>query len=508
MLRRDLPSFRDLRDFVAFLELAGELVRIPEPVSVVHEVTEIHRRVLGCDGPALLFERPLKADGSPSAMPLLVNLFGTVRRVSWGLGVEPRNLPALGEALVALRHPTAPKDIGDAWRKLPLVRAALTMRPKMVASPVAQAEILTGKAIDLSLLPAQIPWPGEPAPLVTWPLVITRPPDGAEGEENVGVYRMQILGRDRAIVRWLAHRGGAHHHRQWQERGLDMPVAVAIGADPATMLAAAMPLPEDVSEFRFSGLLRGGRPRLAAAVSVPLLVPADAEIVIEGMVSTTETAPEGPYGDHTGYYNAVEQFPVMRVTAITLRRAPIYVSTFTGRPPDEPSRIGEAFNALLLPVVRQQFPEIVDLWLPPEACSYRIAVAAIAKRYPGQARRIMLGLWSLLPQFTYTKLLILVDRDIDVRDWRDVTWALATRFDPSRDLVVLENTPIDYLDFASPKSGLGGKLGIDATNKIETETERPWGRVLAMDSSVTGRIDAIWQNLGLGPTSPAERSVA
>jgi 4-hydroxy-3-polyprenylbenzoate decarboxylase len=507
--RRDLPPFRDLRDFIAYIEAAGELVRIREPVSVVHEMTEIHRRVLDRGGPVLFFERPVRADGTPSAMPVLVNLFGTVNRVAWGLGVEPQGLSALGEDLAALRHPSPPKDLGDAWRKLPIARAALSMRPKETHSPAVQSEVLTGEAVDLSRLPAQVPWPGEPAPLITWPLVITRPPDGRPGEDdNVGVYRMQVLGRDRAIVRWLAHRGAAGHHRQWQDRGLDMPVAIAIGADPATMLAAVLPLPETLSELRFSGLLRGERPRLAACVTVPLMAPADAEIVVEGYVSASETAPEGPYGDHTGYYNAVANFPVMTVTAVTMRERPIYVSTFTGRSPDEPSRIGEALNVLFLPLVRRQFPEIVDLWLPPEACSYRIAVVAIAKRYPGQARRIMMGLWSLLPQLTYTKMLIIVDEDVNVRNWADAMWAVSTRSDPSRDLVVIQNTPIDYLDFASPKAGLGGKLGIDATTKIGTETEREWGRVLTMDAAVVARVDEIWNRLGLDPRPRAGRTAA
>ncbi len=495
MLRRDLPPFRDLRDFMARLEAAGELARIREPVSVVNEVTEIHRRTLEREGPALVFEQPVKADGRLSAMPLLANLFGTVRRVAWGLGIEPARLPELGEALAALRHPVPPRALGEAWQNLPMIRAALSMRPKAVGSPPCQAEILTGTAIDLGRLPAQVPWPGEPAPSITWPLVVTRSPEGED--ENVGVYRMQVLGRDRAIMRWLAHRGGAAHHRLWRDRGLDMPVAVAIGANPATMLAAAMPLPEAVPELQFAGLLGGRRARLARAASVPLMVPAEAEIVIEGLVSATETAPEGPYGDHTGYYNAVEDFPVMRVTAMTLRQRPVYVSTFAGHPPDEPSRIGEAFNPLFLPLARQHLPEIVDLWLPPEACSYRIAVVAIDKRYPGQARRVMLGLWSLLPQFTYTKLIIVVDRDIDVRDWRSVMWALSTCADTSRDLVAIDDTPVDYLDFASPKPGLGGKLGIDATTKIGPETARAWGRRLAMDPEICARVDAICAGLGL-----------
>lgn len=509
MPRRDHSTYRDLREFIVHLEACDQLRRIREPVSVVHEMTEIHRRVLRDEGPALLFEHAVKADGRCCETPVLVNLFGTLERVAWGFGVLPEMLPALGEELAELRRPQAPPGFKAAWRKLPLALSVLAMQPKEIAAPTVQQIVLTGESIDLSLLPAQIAWPGEPAPLITWPLVITRPPDSPPGEnDNVGVYRMQILGRDRAIVRWLPHRGGARHHRQWKDRGLDMPVAVAIGADPATMLAAVLPLPETLSELRFSGLLRSERPRLARCVSVPLMIPADAEIVVEGVVSASETAPEGPYGDHTGYYNAVEEFPVMRVTAITMRRKPIYISTFTGRPPDEPSRIGEALNALFLPLVRREFPEVVDLWLPPEACSYRIAIASIAKRYPGHARRIMMGLWSLLPQLTYTKLLIVVDEDIDVRNWADVMWAVSTRSDSSRDLVAVDDTPIDYLDFASPKVGLGGKLGIDATIKINTETERQWGRILKMDSDVITRVDAMWDRLKDDLNQTANRTAA
>lgn len=497
MRNRDLPNVQDLRDFMAFLEERGRLVRIREPVSVVHEITEIHQRVLRENGPALLFERAVQPDGRLADMPVLVNLFGTTERIAWGLGVEPDGLRALGEMLAELREPRPPQGLADTWRKLPLARAALAMRSKEVKGQ--PRTVLAGEAVDLGRLPVQICWPGEPAPLVTWPLVVTRPPDSTRLDDyNVGVYRMQVLGRDRAIMRWLAHRGGARHHRQWVAAGQPMPVAVVIGADPSTTLAAVLPLPENLSELRFSGLLRGQRSRLMPCVSIPLQVPADAEIVIEGLVSASETAPEGPFGDHTGYYNAVEPFPVMQVTAITMRRDPIYLSTFTGRAPDEPSRIGEALNELFVPILKRQFPEIVDIWLPPEACSYRIAILSIAKRYAGQARRVMLGLWSLLPQFTYTKLLIVVDEDIDVRSWDDVMWAVATRSDPSRDLVAINDTPIDYLDFASPKSGLGGKLGIDATIKIPPEVDREWGRVLAMDPAVTARIDGIWDRLGLG----------
>jgi 4-hydroxy-3-polyprenylbenzoate decarboxylase len=496
MPHRDLPFFSDLRGFVAFLEARGQLVRVREPVSVAHQITEIHRRVLQEGGPALLFEHALQPDGRPAEVPVLVNLFGTVERVAWGLGVQPNGLRELGEVLAELREPRPPQNLADAWSKLPLARAALSMRPKETGG--GQRTVLTGGSVDLGRLPVQICWPGEPTPLITWPLVVTRPPDSTGVDDyNVGVYRMQVLGRDKAIMRWLAHRGGARHHHCWRAIGKPMPVAVVIGADPSTILSAVLPLPETLSELRFSGLLRGRRPRLMSCVSVPLVVPAEAEIVIEGLVSAHETAPEGPFGDHTGYYNAVEPFPVMDVTAITMRPNPIYLSTFTGRAPDEPSRIGEALNELFVPILKRQFPEVRDVWLPPEACSYRIAVVSIAKRYAGQARRVMLGLWSLLPQFTYTKLLILVDEDIDVRSWDDVMWAVATRSDPSRDLVTVSDTPIDYLDFASPHAGLGGKLGIDATNKIGPETDREWGVVLQMDPTVEARVDTIWSRLGL-----------
>ncbi|MBN9449947.1 MAG: UbiD family decarboxylase [Bosea sp.] len=495
---RELPRFRDLSAFLAHLDDAGQLRRIAEPVSVVHEITEIHRRVIAQEGPALLFEHPVRPDGTVSPIPLLTNLFGTVERVAWGLGRTPEQLPALGRTLAELREPRPPRGLAEAWKALPLARAALSMRPRGESRAPVQEQVFRGYDIDLTALPVQTCWPGEPAPLITWPLVITAPPEPTpEDECNLGVYRMQVLGKDRAILRWLAHRGGARHHAQWRRLGRDMPVAVVIGADPATILSAVLPLPETVSEMRFSGLLRGERPALTNCVSVPLAVPAAAEIVIEGLVSPDETAPEGPFGDHTGYYNAVEPFPVMRVTAVTMRRAPLYLSTFTGRAPDEPSRIGEALNTLFLPLLQRQFPEVVDFWLPPEACSYRIAVVAMAKRYPGQARRLMLGLWSMLPQFSYTKLIIVVDADIDPRDWAQVMWAVATRSDASRDLVTIADTPIDYLDFASPKPGLGGKLGIDATNKLPPETEREWGAPMAMDPEVSARIDALWPSLGL-----------
>jgi 4-hydroxy-3-polyprenylbenzoate decarboxylase len=495
---RDLPRFHDLRDFIRHLESAGDLTRITTPVSLVHDMTEVHRRVLVAGGPALMFERPLEASGRTAALPVLTNLFGTRKRVAAGLGIGEERLMELGELLAALREPEPVEGLSDALSRWPLVKAALATRIETVSRAPVHETIITGAAVDLAALPVQTCWPGEPAPLITWPLVITRPPDDeASSHTNLGVYRLQVAGPDRLIMRWLAHRGGARHHALWAQAGRDMPVAIAIGADPATILAAVLPLPETLSEFRFSGLLRGERPRLAKAVSVPMMVPADAEIVIEGMVSATETAPEGPYCDHTGYYNAVESFPVMRVTAITMRRDPVYLSTFTTRPPDEPAIIASAMNDVFLPLVRRQFPEVVDFYLPPAACSYRMAVVSIKKRYPGQARRIMMGLWGMLAQFSYTKLFIVVDDDIDARNWDDVLWALATRFDPSRDAVMIDRTPIDYLDFASPLESLGGKLGLDATTKIGSETTRAWGKVAKVTPEVAARVDALWPKLGL-----------
>jgi 4-hydroxy-3-polyprenylbenzoate decarboxylase len=502
---RDLPPFRDLRAFLRHLEQQGRLKRVAEPVSSVLELTEIHRRTLARSGPALFLEQVTRADGAPADMPVTVNLFGTAERVAWGLGVTESKLSTLGELLACLRDPQPVDGLRDAVARWPLIKAVLRTAPSRIEKPAIHEVVLEGPDIDLFRLPVQTCWPGEPAPLVTWPLIITRPPETeATSRYNVGVYRMQLLDRDRAIVRWLPHRGGAAHHRLWAARNADMPIAVVIGADPATMLSAVLPLPEGISELRFSGLLRGERPRLASCITQPLLVPADAEIVLEGLVSATETMPEGPFGDHTGYFNAVEHFPVIRMTAITCRTAPIYVSTYTGRPPDEPSVIGSALNELFVPILRRQLPEIVDCWLPPEACSYRIAVVSIRKRYPGHARRVMTALWGMMPQFSYTKLIIVVDADIDVRKWSDVAWAMSTRMDPSRDLMLLERTPIDYLDFASPQAGLGGKLGIDATTKIGSETTREWGRVITMDPAVVERVDCIWSRLDLCQTDNAK----
>lgn len=491
-----MGHYTDLRQFLDALDRRGLVRRIARPVSLVHEMTEIHRRVLAANGPALLFERPVGADGRTFDMPVLVNLFGTEARITLGLGAEAQGLEALGELLAFLRQPTPPASVREALNDLPTARAAMCLGTKRVRTADVQARRYLGDDIDLGRFPIQWCWPGEPAPLVTWPLVITRAPDDPS-DINVGVYRLQVLGPNRLIARWLAHRGGARHHRLWAERGEPMPIAIAIGADPATILSAVMPLPETMNELDFAGLLRRRKTELVDALTVPLGVPAHAEIVLEGYVSPEESAPEGPYGDHTGYYNAIERFPVVALSAITTRERPVYLSTFTGRPPDEPSRLGEAMTKVFAPMVKRQFPEIVDYWLPPEACSYRALVVAIDKRYPGQARRVMMGMWSVLPQFTYTKLVIVVDRDIDIRSWPDVMWAVATRFDASRDLMVISDTPIDYLDFASPQPGLGGKMGIDATTKIAAETDRTWGEVLTMSPEVTTRVDAMWSELGL-----------
>jgi 4-hydroxy-3-polyprenylbenzoate decarboxylase len=493
---RELPSFSKLGDFLAHLQQRGDLLRIAEPVSTVLEATEIHRRIIARNGPALRFDRPVKADGRASEIPLLVNLFGTAERVAAGLGTRPGELTALGELMASLRQPTPPRGLRDAWQRMPMLRAALSARPDIVRRAPAQTHVRLGDDVDLAWLPVQTCWPQEPAPLITWPVAITRPPDAEEPHAyNLGIYRMQVIDRDRAIVRWLPRRGGAVHYRAFMARGERMPVAVAIGIDPATLLAAVIPASEDVSEYLLAGLLRGERTRLVPAHTVPLLVPAEAEILLEGWIEPGELAPEGPYGDHTGYYNAIEHYPVLRITAITHRDAPIYISTFTGRAPDEPSVIAAAMTDVFLPFVRRAFPEVVDCWLRPEACSYRIAVISIRKSYPGQARRVMMGLWSLLPHFVMTKMVIVVDDDIDARSWPDVIWALATRMDPGRDLMVITDTAMDPLDFASPAAGLAGKLGVDATVKIGPETTRQWGRPLAMPPEIVAGVERRFAHL-------------
>ena len=495
---RTLPVFPDLRAFLDWTESRNELARIPDPVAVRHEMTAVQLASLRAGGPVLRFDAPVLDGGSRSAVPVVTNLFATRERVAAGLGLAPDQVPGFGAFLATLRSPAPVEGMRDALARWPMLRAALSTRPRIVSRAAAQQQVEA--APDLSALPVQVPWPGDAGPLLTWPVVVTRP-HGSEPAQaaryNLGIYRAQVIGRDRLILRWLAHRGGAAHVRTWAQAGRSMPVAVVLGADPATLLAAALPLPETVSELTFSGVLRGARTELVPAKTVRLLVPAQAEMVIEGWVHPGETAPEGPFGDHTGYYNAVEPFPVMRVTALTHRRDPLYLSTVTGRPPDEPSVIGEVFNDLALPVIRAQIPEVRDLWLPPAACSYRMAVISIDKRYPGQARRVMMALWGMLPQFSYTKMLVVVDADIDARNWDDVAWALSTRMDPARDVTILDRTPMDYLDFASPVEGLAGKIGIDATTKIGTETARDWGQVMALDPVHEARAAELLARRGL-----------
>ncbi|HBC55280.1 MAG TPA: UbiD family decarboxylase [Alphaproteobacteria bacterium] len=498
-------SFKSLRDFLAELERDGQLVRVSEPVSTVLEMTEIQTRLLAEGGPAVLFENPLDADGAAASMPVLINLFGTVERVARAvtLGGEKRRTAAelreVGELLAFLRQPEPPAGLRDAVEMTPILRQVMQMRPKTSRSGPVHDIVLEGDAVDLSALPVQTCWPGEPAPLITWPMVVTKGPgDAAEDNFNLGIYRMQVIGRNKTIMRWLKHRGGAQHHARWGKQNPEpLPAAAVIGADPGTIVAAVTPVPDTLSEYQFAGLIRGQRVELVDCKTVPLKVPAQAEIVLEGHVSLSDYADEGPYGDHTGYYNAVEQFPIFTVSAITMRRQPIYLSTFTGRPPDEPSILGEALNEVFVPLLRQQFPEITDFWLPPEGCSYRIGVVAIRKAYPGHAKRIMMGIWSFLRQFMYTKWVIVVDDDIDIRDWKDVMWAISTRMDPVRDVTLIENTPIDYLDFASPESGLGGKIGLDATNKWPPETRREWGHQIRMDEEIVSLVSEKWPRLGL-----------
>jgi 4-hydroxy-3-polyprenylbenzoate decarboxylase len=492
-------AFDSLRDFMRQLESRGQLVRVSAPVSPVLEMTEIQTRLLKEGGPAVLFEHVIHPDGGKYSMPMLVNLFGTVERVAAGMGREPSQLREVGEMLAFLKQPEPPGGWREAVEMLPLLKSVLAMKPKTVGSAPCQEVVLKGDDIDLGKLPIQTCWPGEPAPLITWPVVITKGPgEDKRDSTNLGIYRMQVTGKDTTLMRWLAHRGGAQHFARWKAvRSDPMPVAVAIGCDPGTILAAVTPIPDTLSEYQFAGLLRGAKVELVEAKTVPLQVPANAEIILEGHVLPDQMGDEGPYGDHTGYYNSVEPFPVFKLSAITMRRDPIYLSTFTGRPPDEPSVLGEAMNEVFIPLLIQQFPEIVDFWLPPEGCSYRIAVVSMKKSYPGHAKRVMMGVWSFLRQFLYTKFVIVVDAEINARDWKDVMWAVSTRMDPARDILVLENTPIDYLDFASPESGLGGKLGMDATNKMAPETHREWGQVLCMDEKTVAEVTAKWASYGL-----------
>jgi len=491
--------YSSLRDFIDRLETAGRLARVTAAVSPYLEMTEIQTRLLAENGPAALFENVTATTGGAYAMPVLVNLFGTVERVAWGMDREPSGLREIGETLAFLKQPEPPGGWHEALGMLALLGTLMAMGPRTVAAAPCQEIVLRGGEIDLSTLPIQTCWPGEPAPLITWPLVVTKGPgDRREDAFNLGIYRMQVTGRDTTLMRWLEHRGGAQHHQRWRaERAEPLPAAAVIGADPGTILAAVTPVPETLSEYQFAGLLRGRKVELVDCKTVPLKVPAQAEIVLEGHVSLDEYADEGPYGDHTGYYNTVERFPVFRLSAITMRANPIYLSTFTGRPPDEPSILGEALNEVFIPLLQQQFPEIVDFWLPPEGCSYRIAVVSIRKAYAGHAKRVMMGIWSFLRQFMYTKFVIVVDDDIDARDWKQVMWAIATRMDTVRDVTLIDHTPIDYLDFASPESGLGGKIGLDATGKLPPETRRKWGRPIRMADEIIVEVTRKWANYGL-----------
>ncbi|MER2527872.1 MAG: 4-hydroxy-3-polyprenylbenzoate decarboxylase [Candidatus Competibacter denitrificans] len=486
-------QYKDLRDFIAQLERLGELRRIAVTVDPNLEMTEICDRVLRGGGPALLFEHP-----KGHTTPVLANLFGTPRRVALGMGAdEVAALREVGKLLAFLKEPEPPKGLRDAWEKLPVFKKVLDMAPKNVSRPACQECVREGSAVDLSQLPIQTCWPEDAGPLITWGLVTTRGPH--KPRQNLGIYRQQVIGRNKVIMRWLSHRGGALDFREWQQAhpGEPFPVAVALGADPATILAAVTPVPDTLSEYAFAGLLRGSRTELAHCLGSELQVPASAEFVLEGHIAPGETALEGPFGDHTGYYNETDHFPVFTVERITHRENPIYHSTYTGRPPDEPAILGVALNEVFVPILQKQFPEIMDFYLPPEGCSYRLAVVSLRKQYPGHAKRVMLGIWSFLRQFMYTKFVVVVDDDINARDWKDVIWAMTTRMDPARDTVTIENTPIDYLDFASPVSGLGSKIGFDATNKWPGETTRPWGRPIAMTEAVKQRVDTLWGELGL-----------
>ena len=486
-------KYKDLRDFIKQLEKRGLLKRVKQPIDPVLEMTEIADRTLRAGGPAILFENPKGYD-----TPVLANLFGTPERVALGMGqTSVGALRDVGKLLAMLKEPEPPKGFKDAWDKIPMFKQVLNMSPKVVKKAPCQEVVLSGDQVDLTTLPIQTCWPGDAAPLITWGLTVTRGPN--KTRQNLGIYRQQLLGPNKLIMRWLSHRGGALDFREWCEQhpGENYPVAVALGADPATILGAVTPVPDTLSEYAFAGLLRGDKTEVVNCVSNDLQVPASAEYVLEGYIAPNETAPEGPYGDHTGYYNEVDEFPVFTVTHITHRKKPIYHSTYTGRPPDEPAILGVALNEVFVPILQKQFPEIVDFYLPPEGCSYRMAVVTMKKQYPGHAKRVMMGVWSFLRQFMYTKFVIVCDDDVNARDWQDVIWAITTRMDPARDTTLIENTPIDYLDFASPVSGLGSKMGMDATNKWPGETDREWGEPIVMDESVKQRIDAIWDDLGL-----------
>ncbi len=510
-------KYRDLRDFIRQLEQNGDLKRIQAPVSTHLEMTEIADRVLRAGGPALLFEHVIKPDGSRASMPVLANLFGTPKRVAQGMGEqEVSALREVGEVLATLKEPEPPRGLKDAFSKVSMLKSALwDMAPKVVRQAPCQEVVLEGDAVDLSLLPIQHCWPGDVAPLLSWGLVITKGPQ--RKRQNLGIYRQQPIGRNKLIMRWLAHRGGALDFHEFAQAhpGQPFPVSVALGADPATLLGAVTPVPDAMSEYQFAGLLRGSRTETVKSLGNELMLPASAEIILEGHIlpasdpralppgpgipkhAAYEMALEGPYGDHTGYYNEQEWFPVFTVDRITMRKDPIYHSTYTGKPPDEPAVLGVALNEVFTPLLKKQLPEIVDFYLPPEGCSYRLAVVSMRKQYAGHAKRVMFGIWSVLRQFMYTKFIIVVDEDIDIRDWKEVIWAITTRMDPVRDTHLVERSPIDYLDFASPVSGLGGKMGLDATNKWPGETDREWGTPIVMDADIKQKVDEMWDSLGL-----------
>jgi len=486
-------KYRDLRDFLAQLEQLGELKRVSAEVDPRLEMTEICDRVLKSGGPAILFEKP-----KGHSIPVLGNLFGTARRVAMGMGEDsPAALREIGKLLAYLKEPEPPKGLRDAWDKLPLLKKVFDMAPKEVSSAPCQETVWEGREVDLARLPIQTCWPGDAGPLITWGLTVTRGP--LKARQNLGIYRQQVIAPNKVIMRWLAHRGGALDFRDHCRKrpGEPFPVAVALGADPATILGAVTPVPDSLSEYQFAGLLRGGKTEVVKCLGNNLQVPASAEIVLEGHLAPGETALEGPYGDHTGYYNEQERFPVLTIERVTLRRQPIYHSTYTGKPPDEPAMLGVALNEVFVPLLARQFPEISDFYLPPEGCSYRLAVVSMKKQYPGHAKRVMFGVWSFLRQFMYTKFIIVTDDDVNIRDWKEVVWALTTRVDPARDTTIVENTPIDYLDFASPVSGLGSKMAVDATHKWPGETSRNWGTPIVMDEAVKRRVDAMWKELGL-----------
>ncbi len=494
-------KYKDLREFITALEAQGELKRIHVEVDPYLEITEICDRTLRAGGPALLFENVKGHD-----MPLLGNLFGTPKRVALGMGQDSvEALREVGKLLAFLKEPDPPKGLKDAWDKLPIFKQVLSMGPKNVKHAPVQEVVYDDNEVDLGLLPIQHCWPGDAGPLVTWPLVITKGPH--KKRQNLGIYRQQKIGKNRLIMRWLSHRGGALDFLEFQKAhpGEPFPVAVALGADPATILGAVTPVPDSLSEYAFAGLLRGSRTELVKCGHADLDVPASSEIILEGFIYPDDMAAEGPFGDHTGYYNEVDHFPVFTVTRMTMRRDAIYHSTYTGRPPDEPAILGVALNEVFVPILCKQFPEIVDFYLPPEGCSYRMAVVTMKKQYPGHAKRVMMGVWSFLRQFMYTKFVIVLDDDVDARNWEDVIWAITTRMDPARDTVMVENTPIDYLDFASPVSGLGSKMGLDATNKWPGETDREWGTPIVMDDAVKARVDERWEALGIGLELPPSR---